>query len=322
MKVMKNATQYFITMFFIMAAFYMTGITANAAGITQTGQTKNSVTISWPAESRAKEYYICIGSSYSEADSAAPIAVVPMGTTTYTFTGLQPGTKYEVFIKYKYQGSLSTRPFYVGHISIKTLPEKVSGVNQEKWWYETEIVDISWKEQPEADYEYVIRNSKNKIVEKAENDINKACFLKASNTMVYNIQVRAYVTINEKKYYGEWSDKAYIFPQPRVKNAKISGGKLKLTWHKVSGVTGYDVYVSTKEKKGYKKVKTLSSKKSSVTISKLKGKKFSAKKTYYIYIVGKKKVGNKTYTSGRLYSYKLTKGKNGQLKWSFINTAS
>ena len=327
MKAMKNATQYFITMFFVMAVLYMTGITANAAGITQTGQTKNSVTINGPAESRAKEYYISIGSSYSEADSAAPIAIVPMGTTTYTFTGLQPGTKYEVIIKYEYQGNLSTSTFYVGNISIKTLPAKVSGVNQEKWWYAGDLakeadVEISWKEQPEADYEYVIRNSKNKVVKKAENNINKAYFFKASNTMVYNIQVRAYVTINEKKYYGEWSDKAYIFPQPRVKNAKISGGKLKITWHKVSGVTGYDVYVSTKEKTGYKKVKTLSSKKSSVTISKLNGKKFSAKKTYYIYIVGKKKVGNKTYTSGRLYSYKLTKGKNGQLKWSFINTAS
>ena len=135
--------------------------------------------------------------------------------------------------------------------------------------------------------------------------------------MVYNVQVRGYITVNGQKYYDKWSDKAYLFTQPMVKKASVSGSKLKITWSKVSGVTGYDVYVSAKEKSGYKKVKSLSSSKSSVTVSKLGGKKFSSKKTYYIYIVGKKKVGKTTYTSGRHYSYKLKKGKNGSLQWTF-----
>lgn len=316
MKAMKSATKGFITMLIMMAAFCVTGMTANAAGVTQTNQTNNSVTVSWPAEDEAIEYYVSIV-KYGETGQTSSKITLPAATTSYTFTGLQAGTEYAVSVEYKYQGYISAYTDYIGIAYVKTNPAKVSGVNQDRWWYYVKSVDISWEHQPAADYEYIIKNNKGKVVAKADTHVNSTSLSKISNTMVYNIQVRAYVTVNGTKYYGEWSDKAYLFTQPMIKRAKISGGKLKLTWDKVNGVTGYDVYISTKEKKGYKKVKSLNSKKSSVTISKLKGKKFSSKKTYYMYIVGKKKVGNKTYTSGRLYSYKLTKGKRGQLRWSF-----
>lgn len=317
MKVMKSVTKCFMTMFFVVAMFCVTGITVNANEITQTSQTSNSVTVNWPAKEDALEYYVSIGTSYSEASSGASKVTVPGSSTGYTFTGLQAGTEYDVIVEFKKQGYANTYTARLGYISVKTLPAKVTGVNQEKWLYYAKIVYFLWTDQPATDYEYVIRNNKNQVVAKETIGFNNDCLNKVSNTMVYNIQVRAYVTINGTKYYGEWSDKAYLFTQPMVKTAKISGNKLKITWNKVSGVTGYDVYVSTKEKTGYKKVKSLNSKKSSVTISKLKGKKFSSKKTYYMYIVGKKKIGKNTYTSGRLYSYKLTKGKNGQLRWSF-----
>lgn len=194
---------------------------------------------------------------------------------------------------------------------------EVSGLNQTRWWYYAKAVDFAWDDQSAADYEYIVKDNKNKVVADDTITYNNASISKVKNNMVYNVQVRAYVTINGQKYYCAWSDKAYLFTQPMVKSAKISGGKLKITWNKVSGISSYDVYVSTKEKSGYKKVKTLSSKKSSVTVSKLKGKKFNSKKKYYIYIVGKKKVGGKTYTSGRHYTYQLTKGKNGTLRWTF-----
>lgn len=313
---MKNSIKCFMTMIIMAVVFCVTGVTANAAGITQTGQTENSVTISWPAESDAIEYYISFGKDYSEADAAAPLTL-PASSTSYTFTGLQAGTEYYVNVKYAYQGYSKTYTSYIGGEYIKTLPAKVSGVNQTKWWYYAKSVDFAWTDQPAADYEYVIRDNKNKVVSKNTALGNSGYLSKVSNTMVYNVQVRGYITVNGQKNYGKWSDKAYLFTQPMVKKASVSGSKLKITWSKVSGVTGYDVYVSTKEKSGYKKVKSLSSSKSSVTVSKLGGKKFSSKKTYYIYIVGKKKVGKTTYTSGRHYTYKLTKGKNGSLRWTF-----
>lgn len=317
MKVMKNSIKGFITMFVMMAAFCVSGITANAYGVTQTAQTKDSVTVTWSPESNAVEYYVSVGKDYTDAEAAVP-QILPATATSYTIKGLQPGTEYYVRVQYKYKGYADYYTGSVGSESVKTIPAKVSGLNQTRWWYYAKSVDFEWDAQSAAKYEYVVRNNKNKVVASdAERYYNGGSMTGVNNNMVYNVQVRAYVEINNQKYYGEWSDKAYLFTQPMVKSAKISRGKLKITWHKVNGISSYDVYVSTKEKSGYKKVKTLNSKKTSVTVSKLKGKKFNSKKKYFIYIVGKKKAGGKTYTSGRHYTYKLTKGKTGELRWTF-----
>lgn len=53
-----------------------------------------------------------------------------------------------------------------------------------------------------------------------------------------------------------------------IKSLKKRGKKaVKITYKKVSGVSGYQIYMSTKKKSGYKKIATLSSKKSSYTLS-------------------------------------------------------
>ena len=74
-----------------------------------------------------------------------------------------------------------------------------------------------------------------------------------------------------------------------IKSLKKSGKKaVKITYKKVSGVSGYQIYMSTKKKSGYKKIATLSSKKSSYTKGKLKkGKK------YYFKVRTMKKVSGK-----------------------------
>ena len=74
-----------------------------------------------------------------------------------------------------------------------------------------------------------------------------------------------------------------------IKSLKKRGKKaVKITYKKVSGVSGYKIYMSTKKKSGYKKIATLSSKKSSYTKGKLKkGKK------YYFKVRTMKKVSGK-----------------------------
>ena len=76
---------------------------------------------------------------------------------------------------------------------------------------------------------------------------------------------------------------------PTIKSLKKRGKKaVKITYKKVSGVSGYQIYMSTKKKSGYKKIATLSSKKSSYTKGKLKkGKK------YYFKVRTMKKVSGK-----------------------------
>lgn len=96
---------------------------------------------------------------------------------------------------------------------------------------------------------------------------------------------------------GNWTYAGYtpvktVVSKPKattIKSLKKSGKKsIKITYKKVSGVSGYQIYMSTKKNSGFKKVATLSSGKSSYTKGKLKkGKK------YYFKVRTRKKVSGK-----------------------------
>lgn len=86
--------------------------------------------------------------------------------------------------------------------------------------------------------------------------------------------------------------KKYTPKKTSLKSVKKAGkGKMKLTWKKESGCTGYQVYMSTKKSSGYKNIKTITKNKT-VSYTKTKLKKG---KTYYFKIRTYKKVGKKTY---------------------------
>ncbi len=315
----KRVTKYLMS--FCVALLVVFGYSATAkAAVTQVvegGTTDTTATITWPAEDKATAYHIYFGVDSASANAAAPIDL-PATQLSYTFAGLQPGTEYYVKVTYDYLNYSGTASYTssVGTLyDLATLPAKVTGVNQTKWWYYIGSVDFSWDQQSACHYEYVVKNSKGKKV-KSETRAYKDGSCKVENNQVYSVKVRAYVELNGQKYYGAWSDPAYMFTQPMVKSAKVSKGKLTIKWGKVKGATKYTVYVSTKEKKGYKKVGTVSSKKGSLTVSKFKKKKFDTKKTYYIYIVASKKVDGVTYTSGRHYTYSIKKN-SGKLNWTF-----
>jgi fibronectin type 3 domain-containing protein len=95
-------------------------------------------------------------------------------------------------------------------------------------------------------------------------------------------------------YYGEWSDvKSFnLIPnKPKlssVKNIKTKTAVIK--WKKVSGVTGYEVYRSTKKNSGFKKIATV---KKAKTVS-YKDKKVKKGKTFYYKIKAYKTVNKKT----------------------------
>lgn len=319
MKTMKNTMKCLVAMFIMAMAFVTTGITAEAYGLTQTAQDQTSVAVSWTAEEDVVSYYVGLGTDSTTARAAAETMTVPVaaGTTSYIFTGLQPGTEYYAYILYTYKSYDGTIDSSIaGSGSIVTLPTKVTGLNQTKWWYFIESVDFAWDDQTAANYEVVVTDHKDKVVYTDETSSNQSGYNDVKNNKMYKAKVRAYVDINGQRFYGDYSDEAYLFTQPMLKKASISGGKLKITWGKISGVTGYDVYVSTKEKKGYKKVKSLKKSKNSLTISKVKGKKFNAKKKYFVYIVAKKKVNGITYTSGRHYTNTVKNGSTS-VNWTF-----
>lgn len=110
----------------------------------------------------------------------------------------------------------------------------------------------------------------------------------------YYYKVRAYKTINGSRYLGDYS--ALVGAKPalsRVAGVKARRGgskKIKVTWKKVSGASGYTVYRSTNKRKSYKAVKNVNSRTVKYTTGKLtKGKRYYFKVRAYRKI-GKKKV--------------------------------
>ena len=69
---------------------------------------------------------------------------------------------------------------------------------------------------------------------------------------------------------------------------KKKSGNIAISWKKVKGAKGYEIYVSNKKKGKYKKVKTLSSSKKKYTY------KVKKKGTYYIKVSGFIKTGGNT----------------------------
>lgn len=295
----------------LLCAMFVPGLKANAA-VRQTGISKTNLTVSWDAVSEPLNYKIYIGTNYNDMKQWG--GVLPTNQLSKTITGLQEGKEYRVEVRYDYQGYSEVRESSAGYISsAKTLPGKVTGINQEKWWHFILSVDVKWNQIDSATgYEYIIKDNKGKTVKtevKKYNSPSASCSIK--NTIIYTIQVRAYTELNNKTYWGEWSNTAYLFDQPHVSDKatpKVSKGKLIVKWPKVNGATGYDVFVSTKPRTGYKKVASVKANKTSATVSKFNKKKFSAKKKYYVYVSAKKKVGKTTYNSGRLYFWNTKDG--------------
>lgn len=324
---MKQAKRVLLTLLFGIIFSFGSYIAVDAAGITQTAQTQDSITINFDAASAGVTGSSTLvnwtatltqrDANYNDIEVQKSAALTP-DVKDYTFAGLAVGTQYRVRVDYTYKGSSGKEyPSYTT-ADIFTAPGKVTGLNQAKWWYYIESVDFAWDAQSACKYEWVAYQGKKQVATNASESYNKGSF-KVKNNKIYTVQVRAYETINGQVVYGDWSDTAYLFTQPMVskKGVTIDGsGRMKVKWGKISGVTGYEVYASTKEKTGYKRVAKVKASKGSATIKKLGKKKFNKKKTYYVYIVAKKKAGGVTYTSGRHYSMQYKKGSN-TLRWSF-----
>ena len=289
-----------------------------ASGVTQTAVKATTIPIKWDKPSYSSEtvtaYYVFAGNDYN---SAKQIAKLPATTTSYNVPAAAGTTKY-IMVKYDYKTTYGSKIYTSSVGSLYegvTLPTKVTGVRQDKWWYYALASDVKWTQVPGAKgYEIQAFNSKGKMVksDKAYSSTKPSYSLgklangkRISNNSIYTFRVRAYTELNGSKYYGPWSDPAYLFTSPTITSFKRSGSKLKIKWDKVDGATSYSIYISTKAKSGYKKVKTVSAKKSSVTIKKFNKKKISKKKKYYCYVVTNKKVKGVTYPSGSEYYWKV-----------------
>ncbi len=197
-----------------------------------------------------------------------------VGTATVTIKG-----------KGAYVGTL-TKKFYI-------VPKKVAGLKAKT--QATTSVTLSWSKSTGASgyevYKYNSSKKKWQKVTSTSKNTYKVSKLKAGTT--YQFKVRAYKSVSGKKYYSPYSTTLKWSTKPvKTSITSISSKSKKATvkWKKVSGATGYEIYMATSKNGKYTRVKNVTSSKTiKYTKSSLKkNKKYYFKVRAYKTVNGQK----------------------------------
>lgn len=156
-------------------------------------------------------------------------------------------------------------------------------------------IKLSWKKVSGATgYQVQIYKNKKWVTIKTTSATSYTA-TKLSTATTYKFRVRAYKSVKGTKTYGSYSATVTTTTKTSAPVITVKAGtkKATVTWKKVKGATGYEVYRSRKKTSGYKKVAT--AKKASTV--KFTSTKLTKNKTYYFKVRTYRTVnGKKVYS--------------------------
>ncbi len=173
-----------------------------------------------------------------------------------------------------------------------TIPNAVTGFKASSAGYN--YVTLAWnKYSTVTGYKIYKYNPSTKKYEYCKRTTATSCKVTGLKTASnYSFRVVAYLKVNGTEYNGKNSVVLTTGTSTKVPAiSKLSTKKKKVTinWKKVSGTTGYEIYMRKGTKGSYKKIKTAGSKTVKYTKSKLKkGTKYYFKIRTYRTVKGKK----------------------------------
>lgn len=275
---------------------------AEPENLVQTGATNNTITMSWSPVAGATGYdvYAYVNYDWTKVGSS--------NTTTATVNAIGNSQRFQYAVVASRTVSGGTA--YSGrsdYVYMKTIPAKISYVSMTNYWDSLKEAQYGWNSVNNADgYQFQLLNYKGKSLLTKETSSDYIYVSPFKKGIFTKARVRAYIVLNNKKIYGAWSNYSWNAANKKVTARRSRNGKkITVNWKKISGCAGYTIYISTKSDSGFKKVKTLSSKKKSITIKKCGKKKLKKNKTYYYRVVyltkeGKKKVASKVMATGSI----------------------
>lgn len=140
-------------------------------------------------------------------------------------------------------------------------------------------------------YRYNTSKKKYEQVKEVSENVTSFTDKNRKSLTTYSYQVRAYRMVDGVKVWGSFSDEKKVSTIPgQIKNLKVkkkTKTTLTLSWKKISGADGYEVYRYNAKKKTYQKVATIK-KDSTVTY---KDKKRKSGQSYYYSVRAYKKSG-------------------------------
>lgn len=185
--------------------------------------------------------------------------------TTYKDNSAQVGQEYYYTVR-AYVGETSNLgSFDKNGIKGVALPKKPTLKTAES--VDFNAIKVTWKKVDGASGYYVYRKADGEkyfkqIAEVNGNKTFTSTDLSATTGVKYQYTVRAYRNRSGKPYAGLYDSKGVTATActkaPTIKSCVSTvSDKLKLTWSKVNGATGYNVYRKLENDKNYKLIKTI-----------------------------------------------------------------
>lgn len=255
--------------------------------IYQTNATTSSVSIKWQKTSGANRYLI-----ETKLGNQNYVKKGVVKSNTATLKGLKSGQEYYVRITpYRTSGSFNAMGYSFSTSDIKTVTGKVTGLKASEG--STSKLYFTWNRKTTVKGYQIeliaLKNNKKKYVNVQGSYPYQT--VTVSEKTFYKARIRSYILMsNNAKKYSAWSGYTYVCAQSSRLSGRQSGTSYTLSWSKVAGATGYQVYISNNYRTGYRKLATTRS-----TSYKIRG--LSRGNGYYIKLVPVKKVGGKVYRS-------------------------
>lgn len=270
--------------------------------ITLTGATQTTMTYTWN---------VCPGAtSYNVYDASTDILLGTVPTPGFTRTGLAPNNSYRIKVYpvrtsaagFQAVDDCKASSYYEYTKPNVPVTPSTANFGLSTIYYNINVAYFGAQDPSKSanGYEIEVYTIKgNKKVFTATSSNNR--FSVKRNTP-YKYRCRFYATYGSEKIYGAWSGYRYFCYQ--TVSGKQYSNRIKMSWKKVYGAKSYTVYISTKETGGYKKVKKVGSKTTSLTIRKCGKKRIKKNGNYYVKVVanltdGKKAVKSDVYYVGK-----------------------
>ena len=271
-----------------------------ADGLSAVSGGYNGVRLTWNPTSGADHYEI-----YRATSSSGTYSLVTTVTdATYTDTGLSTNKTY--YFKFRAYSTIGSTIIYSGFSSyaqakpVPAVPESFGAYSAS---YNS--VRLTWAQVPGASGYRIYRATSSSGKYSLVKTITKGGTLGYTNSgrtsgRTYYYKIRAYRWVNKSRIYSSYSAVISCKPLPAVPGsfnaAVVNGATVKLTWARVGGSYGYQVYRSTAADGSYSLIKTITSSKTlSFTNAGLTtGTEYSYMVRAYRTVSGRKVYGNFT----------------------------
>ena len=215
-------------------------------------QTDSTVKLSWSKVTRASGYRVYIYNSSKKKYEYYGYSK----TNSIIVKDLKSAQTYKIKVRaYKTVDGKRTYGSYSSVLTTTTKPAKVKNVKVDSQSEST--IKLKWDKVSRATgYRVYKYNSSEKKYEfYGETKDNNLTIEDLKSAEVYEFKVKAYKTLDKKKYYGSYCDIFTTATKPTVvKDTKVisqTDTTIDLTWSKVTRATGYRVYIYNPSKDSY-----------------------------------------------------------------------